>query len=132
MFSALSVVASLSINTGILIFILPYLNFTSSPTLLTVDVSAHQMVGRNIVLCFTISLTCTFSVFSTGVLIIIPVSLFISYKIFNVFGSCPKLYILIDRSSFLFLSRHLWSEPLMNQLNYDQWMNKWKIYSSIK
>ena len=86
MCSALPAFAMSSINAGIPINILPYLYFTS-PMLLTVDVSAYHMMGLNIVPCFTTSLTCIFFVFPTGVLIIISVSLFVSYKTFREFQS---------------------------------------------
>ena len=56
------------------------------------DVSAQHMIGLRIVSCFTTSLTCVFPVFPTGALIIISVSLFISYKILSVFGSVIHLY----------------------------------------
>ena len=62
MCSDLHVVAMSSINTGILIFILSYLYFISSPMLLTVNVSIKHMMGPNIVPCFTTSLTCILSV----------------------------------------------------------------------
>ena len=56
MCSALPAVAILSINTGIPIFILPYVHLISL-ILLTVDVSAQHMMGQNIVPCFTTSPT---------------------------------------------------------------------------
>ena len=76
---ALHAVAMLSINTGIL-FILPYLYFTSFSWFLTLHVSVQHMMGPNTVPCFTTSLMFIFAVVPTGVLIIIYVSSFISYK----------------------------------------------------
>ena len=54
-YSTLSVVAISSITTGILIFIFPYQYFTSSPMLLTLDVSAQYMMSPNTMLYFTTS-----------------------------------------------------------------------------
>ena len=87
MCSSLPEVAISFINTGIPIFVLPYLYFSFYPILLTLDVSAHHMIGRNIVPYFSTSLTCIFSMSATGVLIIISDSFHISYKTFSVFGS---------------------------------------------
>ena len=64
--------------------------------LLTVGVSAQQMMGPNIVPCFTISLTCAFSVFPTGVLIGISVPLFNSCKILVCLDHSLSYRFLID------------------------------------
>ena len=54
----LPAVAVSSMDTGILIFILPYLYFTFSPMLWTV--SAQHIIGPSIMPCFTTSLTSVF------------------------------------------------------------------------
>ena len=57
--------------------------------------------------CFCTIYYCIFYVFPSGVLIIISVSLFISYEFASVLGSEPKLYISSRQSFNHSLSKHL-------------------------